>query len=519
MKKSHQLIVLLIIYLLALGIRIYWLSHKNNVSSVDEIYSVTLAHTNGYMWMNHYEFNKEYSGKELKEISLCSDDSLIDALKDIFRLWRNNHDDHHTNLYFTFFRLSLTGLKTGNLNQIFFRGGILNLLFFTVSFVFFFLLVKLLFPDSKLLQFTATFCTFLSTATISNTLFMRPYQIQETMFIIFCYVFFKTIDLKKWVIDNNKLYINVKLVSFLSVITAFTLLSSYYAIIFIGLFGLYVIIINYRKCNYREINSYFIILCLGVLFAQAFYSQYFVGYISGRSQETARTLLGDISANILSSVKVAIILLHMHFFTYPVIIICGICLIYLLFHIFQKQRLHIKKEALIVFIVSLFYFVLVMLFAPYKILRYVMPVFPFFVFLPAMMINSIKKRIVSTIVMLLLCAAFLVNSLNPKNIDNLNQNDPLDVYYFSRDADVPVYVLNSHPGKYAYLVPFFNDEQKYYFVDKFDDINLKNYNELYIVVEATLEIPDSSLTKFEIKQEFRTNYFVYKKVKVISNEN
>ena len=155
MKRLHQLFVLfilLILYSLVLGIRIYWLSQKNGFH-VDEGLSVTIACYNDYMWWSNYEFDREYSGKEVKEISLCDNDSFKNVLGDIYRLWKDNRDPPHTNLYYSFLRLSLAGLKTGDIKPIIFRGGILNLIFFTISFIFFFLLMRFLFPDSKLLQF------------------------------------------------------------------------------------------------------------------------------------------------------------------------------------------------------------------------------------------------------------------------------------------------------------------------------------------------------------------------------
>ena len=528
MKKIQQLFVLLVLFSVVLGIRIYWLSQKEGLH-VDEGLSVTFACYNEYMYESNYEFNRKYTGKEVKEISLCDNGSFRDALEDIYRLWKNNRDDPHTNLYYSFLRLSLAGLKTGDIRLIILRGGILNLILFSVSFVFFFLLMKLLFPDSKLLQFSATFCTFLSTATISNTLFLRPYQIQETMFIIFCYFFFKTFELKKWVMHDNKLYINTNLLFSLSIVTAFALLTGYYTIIFIGLFGLYVISINYKKSNFPEIKFYIMTLCLGLLFAQAFYSKYFVGYISGRSRQTVSTLFGGFFANIAASISSAVLLLQKHFFTYPVVVVCALCLFYLIFLTFRKQKFLIQKQALYVLAASLFYFVIIMFIAPYKLLRYIMPVFPFFIIFPAIMINSIGKWKISAIVMLLLCAAFFRTSLNHDNIENLYRNKP-EEYNFTRDVDTPVFVLNKTFFKYNDMVPYFNDKQVYYFIDNYKDIALVRYNELYLVTEAALEKQQPStgaegrgsspnaivLEKFKIEQEYTVGYFTCKKMKLIA---
>jgi hypothetical protein len=495
---------------MALGSRIYWLSQKDGLHP-DEVFSVILACYNDYMWTSNYELNKEYSGKEVKEISLCDNDSFKSVFHDIYRLWKDNRDEPHTNLYYSFLRLSLAGLKTGDIKPIIFRGGILNLIFFTISFIFFFMLMRLLFPASKLLQFSATVCAFLSTATISNTLFLRPYQIQETMFIIFCYYFFKTLDTKKNIINDGRIYVNTRLIFSLSLVTAFTLLTGYYSIIFIGLFGIYVIFINYKKRDYQEIKFYFIALFLSFPFAQTFFSRYFVGYISYRSIDTTGTLFKDFFENIISSITGVITLFHKHFFTWPVIIVCVLCFIYLVLLMLRKHKFFIQKQALCIFVVSMLYFSIILFIAPYKILRYVMPVFPFLIILPIMMLNNIKNNKITIVVVLLLCAAISKSVLERNNIENLFSNKP-EEYYFAQDIDVPVFVFNkSDVYKYVDLVPYFNDMQIYYFIDKYEDIHLAQYKEFYLVIEKSMEMPDIELDGFDIENEYSISFFVCRK--------
>jgi hypothetical protein len=510
MKRLHQFFVLLILYSLVLGIRVYWLSQKDGMN-VDESLTVAIACYNSYMYTRNYEFNKEYTGKEVKEISLCDNDSLKNVLGDIRRLWSNSRDSAATNLYYSFLRLSLAGLKTGDIKPIIFRGGILNLILFTISFVFFFLLMRLLFPDSKLLQFAATACAFLSTAAISNTLYLRLYPFQETMFIVFCYYFFKTFYLNKYIIHNDKLlYINVRMIFILSLVTAFTLLTGYYSIVFIGLFGLYVIFVNYKKQDYMEIKFYILTLFLSLLFAHTFYNRYFAGYISHRATQTASTLFSDFFVNLQSSMTVAVTLFHRHFFTWPVIIVCALCLVYLVFLILRKYKFIVQKPALYILMVSMIYSLIILYIAPYKVLRYVMAVFPFLVILPVMLLNSIGKKKITIAIVLLLCAVFLKNALNQNNIENIDHNKP-DKYYFSQNVDVPVFVFNKSPWKYADLVPYFNDEQVYYFIDKYEDILLTQHRDFYLIIEQTLEMPDTDLAQFEIESEFSISYFICKR--------
>jgi hypothetical protein len=490
MKKLYQALILVAVYALALGTRVYWLSQKEGLH-VDEGLTIALACYNDFMVTANYEYGKKYTGKELKEASLVSDASLKGALADVRSLWKDNRDPPHTNLYYTFLRLSLIGLKTGDIAPIVVRGGILNLLFFTVSFFFFFRLIQLLFSRNKLLQYAATFCAFMSTAAISNTLFIRPYQIQETLFIIFCYYFVLSVGWQKYILHENTLFINAKPIVFMSLITAVTLMTGYYALVFVGLFGLYAVYLLCRNKRFIEVPFYFVVLCFGILFAQALYPKYVSGFFSYRGQETIRTISGNILENIKTSIISAGTLLQKHFFSYPVIAVCVLCLAYIVIRLIREQKLAglvqklrsakisakftLKKMAWCIFIVSVLYLFIVLIIAPYKILRYGMPVFPFLVILPAMLINAmgpraqLRVRNIAAGVALLLCGCFAWNAVRESKIENIFRGKPNE-YAFTQDKNTPVYVFNHGAWslwKYANLIPYVHDEQVYYFIDWF----------------------------------------------------
>jgi hypothetical protein len=532
MKKLHQALILFAIYALALGIRVYWLSQKDGLH-VDEGLTIALACCNDFLVSKNYEYGKKYTGKELKEASLVSSAGLKDALADVRSLWKDNRDPPHTNLYYTFLRLSLVGIKTGDAAPIIFRGGILNLLFFTVSFIFFFLLMRLLFAGSQLLQYAAVFCAFLSTAAISNTLFLRPYQIQEMLFIMFCYYFVLCIKWKKYIIYEKKLFVGViKPMLIMSLITALTLMSGYYAVIFIGLFGLYAVYLQCKNKTFSEIPFYFAVLFLGIVFAQILYPKYLSGFLSYRGQETIRTISGNIWGNIQTSIISAGTLLHKHFFSYPVIAVGVLCLAYLAVLLIREQKLksktlctmtavqegnlhpmgpvEVQKTAWYIFAAAVMYLFIVLIIAPYKVLRYGMPVFPFFVILPAMLIDSLgaRSRKMAAVAMLLLCGCCAFNAARESKIENIFRNKPNE-YVFTENKDIPVYVINNgiwSLWKYANLIPYVHDEQTYYFIDwynyfkdyfksgeKVETIYLpetENYDAIYLLIEYFPDMPN-----------------------------
>jgi len=524
MKKTHQAVILIAVYALALGIRVYWFSQKEGLH-VDEGLTVAITCYNDYFISGNYEYGKKYTGKELKEISLADSPGLKDALADIRDLWKDNRDPPHTNLYYTFLRLALVGLKTGDIGPVVFRGAVLNLLFFTVSFIFFFLLTRLLFPGREPLQFAAVLCGFLSTAAVSNTVFLRPYQMQEAMFVMFCYYFVLSLGRDKNFTRQKKINTGlIKPLPVMSLITAITLMTGYYAVIFIGLLGLYAVYLQCKNKTFPQIPFYFVVLGLGILIAQILYPKYMSGFFSYRGTETVRTLSGEVLKNIQTSVTTAGAFLQKHFFTVPVIALCVFCLAYIIIlYILERKRpggagadfkensleKTRKQTAWYIFAASVVYLFVVLILAPYKVLRYGMPVFPFFVILPVMLIDKIAARLEKTAIAaaLLLCGCFAFSAVREGNIENLFRNKRKE-YVFAEDRDTPVYVINAGWSlwKYADLIPYVNDEQAYYFIDWYKYLGkhlngtgdaepiplpeLENYNAVYLITEYFPE-PDT----------------------------
>ncbi len=168
----------------------------------------------------------------------------------------------------------------------------------------------------------------------------------------------------------------------------------------------------------------------------------------------------------------------------------------------RERKLNIKKPCTIsaaqktawyIFAASIIYLLVVLIIAPYKVLRYIMPVCPFLVIMPATLINTIgtRSRKIAACAMLLLCGSFAFNAAQESKIENLfrgKQNE----YVFTQDKDTPVYVANFRwsAWKNANLTPYLHDEQTYYFVNiPYEppfDINLpeaEDYDSVYMVVE------------------------------------
>ena len=521
-NKKLCVLLFILFYSIALFTRIYWAEHKEGFHG-DEGLSIVVANYSEYIWEKNYEIDKIFTGKEVKEMSFCNDGSIKGAVKDVIRLYRNNKDVPHTNLYYSLLRFSLLGLETGEMKEIFTRGLILNLIFFSISFIFFFLLIRLIF-ENNFISIVATFCTFMSTATISNTLFLRPYQLQEAIFIVFAYFIFKfIIDNKNKIIrTENKYFININLKILIptSIVTALTLLTGYYTIIYFFLFGLFIIWYNKKENNFdkqtiiQEMTFYSVALFLAFLFAQAIYSNYLLGYLGYRSTGVFYTLISErgVFDNLILSIGTAFKFLYKHYFFNYVLGVIAILSLYL-FITKAKPEFTVKQIGL--FLITIAFTFIIIYIAPFKVLRYVMSLFPFLIILPIILLKSIKKTNFRILFSVLLLASFTISAYNEQNIEHLFK-DRAPSFAFTKETDIPVLVI--FPGdnywSYADIVPYFNDKQKYVFAKSIDEIDsisvLKDFEEFYVAINifGMRGTPLHIDNKFKILSEYYAAYVI-----------
>jgi hypothetical protein len=480
-KKTYY-IALIVLYLLALGVRIYWISQKDGLM-IDEALSVSIVYDNEYMYSKQFPFNEEFSGKQLKEMSLCDKVGLKNTVKDIGHLWLNAKDNRHTNFYYSLLRLSLAELKTGDIKDIIFRGTLLNLLLFSVSFFFFFRLMRLLFQKNKILPLIAVFCTFISTGTISNTLLLREYQLQETLLIIFVYYFCRTINIQKIILLDKKVFINLSFLFVMSIITALTLSTGYYSTIFIGLFGAYICYYHINRKTYKEIPVYFLTLLCAIIFAEILYPRFLLGFLPGTVKNTSPLAYG-ITNNISVSFSTIIMILNKYYFTIPVLIIIFLLLIYV--WLLRKKIVFTMPDSFIL-IASFIYVVIVTYFAPFKVLRYSLPVFPFLIIFPMLLLQMVKDKKVFYFFSVVLCLGFILNVFNINNVEHVYKDKPKE-YLFTENPEIPVFVVNDVRWyKYGELVPYFDDNQIYIFNDTFSNMDMDKYDDFYIIMQNSIK--------------------------------
>lgn len=332
-----------------------------------------------------------YFGKELKERIYFDDNSISDLWHDLKELWKNNYGDtSHPNLYYSLFRAWNFDVKSGDFAWLKARGIGLNIVFFVLGFYASFILMTKIFSRENLFVPLFLAFAFLNSASVTNTIFIRPYALQEMLLIVFvlnCFVFFK-LDFRsaKEAFSKHKLFF----IWFIFA-TALLCLSHYFSLFFIAFAFIFLAFIS-RKNIFP--------LSLVALGSFAITQILYLGYFSSpfhdhHAKESApKLLLDNFWQNLASSFKAGVEILQTHFCNaYGFVIVCVACGIALFLarkHIrFKMQKLHIwtNLRAFFIFVKPLLKNAL----KPYKKIFIALSAFMIFAYIVAFILIDIAK--------------------------------------------------------------------------------------------------------------------------------
>ena len=448
-----------VILILAITLRINFLEQKLD-AHVDEILSIILSEYNEYGWGKVFEENKVITPDEAKSAILWNDSSLSGAFKDVYKLWKNNRDDPHTNFYYTLLRLWHIGYTDTNLQHIFYRGASLNILFFIIGFYFAYRIALRFQYNYMVLLFLSI--AFLNPASINNTLFMRPYALQEMLFLVFCYGFICTFDKLK--LDYHK-YNSWRYRVLFGFLTALLLSSGYFGSLFVFMAFFYATLWELK--HFKPIKKYKMFFpissIIAILFCIALYPKYFRGFRGSRGSEAGEKLNFDyFKESILNNIDNFTEILSFNLSWIVLIITAlGLCLA-----ILYRNKLHQTNNNLIVFlgICAFIWAFAVIYVAPYKTLRYIMPVFPIFLLLMPYAVNTINNvlsiyninKTLKNIIIVAICIAS-VYSIFPKDKSKITfVNYGIANSQPTRDTNQMVVIILQAAYLYANIIPYLN---------------------------------------------------------------
>ena len=487
-KKKLITICTIAIFLLAFFIRVFYISQKAGIH-IDEGYTHVISTFNEYQIKKPFEKGRVYTGKELKNLIFENNTNLKEALQDVIKLRKNNNNDtSHSTLYHSVYLLWMQGESPISMQNFIYKGCGLNLLFFIFSFFMMYKILQKLFPDNYIIIVGLAFA-YLNTGSISNTLLMRPYQLQELAFVVLTYVFIDTFQKLK----SNENIISVKNSLIIAFSIAFTALTGFFALVYILLLGSILLFLCLKNKHYK--NFLFLSGCaaLGFILVFAFYPGYLNGLTSVRGNDVKANITNIFSEyaiyNFIHSTIFYINIINSYLIYTPLIFL-------LILAVYRKQDKYNSLAVLLIF-VSIIYSAIVMYIAPYKVLRYIVPVFPVISLIFTTAIAGARdyaKNIlfIMSILLLIIYSLFPYSAVEytiacpyhyfRSKIENVNDTE-YEEFKFIQKPELPVIIVNN-PEYSCCLNLIFNmpDNQKYEFIDSTDKIPDK-YDHYFLLFE------------------------------------
>ncbi|MBD1377185.1 hypothetical protein ID864_16335 [Erwinia aphidicola] len=477
----------LLIGVIALLLREFWLISRNGLH-VDESLSFLLSAYKSIGYASSPD-NIFLTGNQLRELMWFHDSTWAGAIKDVASLWEFNRDTPHSNLYYSLLRMWFSGSVDSRSSFIIIWAGQLNILLFVFSFIFL-ACTSFKITSSHLISCFVCIIAFLNSESISNTIFARPYQLQETLILAYIYVSICTIKSGK----RGYLYYTSY-----GVLSALTLLTGYFSMILVGIMSLFVaahVLYEMRDEVGDFVKRAMVYIAGTLFFGYIIYPPYL--FVSNYRKDEALKKASSVTENIISSLHSLSIVDGTYIFGVFSIIVAIAISLYLTA---RHRKWNDYSIASILITLSIWYLV-VMFFAPYKIARYVYPAIPVIALAYAYLASQIKNRHVLISFAIILSALSLQKMMANWKIDYQFIDKPIECHYADYDNVAFVIDKNYRMNEFAEcLMP----DKKYFFTRNMDEA-LRNGAKIVI---TDVELNDSRMELSTYKSKAPSYYKVY----------
>ena len=482
-KKYIFCSAIFLILLFSLFIRIYWASKQEGMYW-DEYHSLSFANYGTFANEDKINNYKNIKGFDILKDLTFDNSSIEDCINDIKRLYKDTNDPFISNLYYTFLRLAFIGREAVDIKNIIITGTILNCIFSIISFIFLFKILKLIFANKNEFIIFPLLIFSLSPISISFSMFLRAYQMQETFFIVITYFVLNTIYYNKYSI------LNLILTSIIAGIGYLTLYSSLLFILILSAMLFFNYCLNIDKLEFLKnkyailnpllkIKSYKIIIYYALAFISALfvsrilYNSFFASLFNANNRASSSLAFSGKLFNYINDLA----------FDGLLIILLALFVFILISKIIKKKDLNIiaekSKFKLLIFIIllGLIFAILGDLTSPYKLERYSASSYIFILFFIPLIICFITNLKIRIILLSLISIIYIFNITNSKRF----------IYFEVVDKDR--YVLTNNYNVYAYKsfinyydFHYLNTNLYYSYLNDSNELNSIKENNFYLMI-------------------------------------
>ncbi len=446
-------IAVMAILVSSLAIRFYGATQKEGMH-IDEVASFSIAECDGAYYSPDVQIptNMDITGKELKSLFFFHDTRVKGVLHDLRYMWHNVYDYNHTNFYYSLLRIFFVGSDTTDISTIQMRGILLNMLFYVLEFALFLYLLLVYWRDRPLLVFTGLVCFAFMAGGVSNTLYIRPYELQTLMVLL----------LALWLthvvrsMNRGAWRYNVKNFVITSFALAGVLWTGYFMVILVCILGAFLLRETYRHDKLKVGLPYFIgTAVFSLLICYCLYQSYFLGF--GGDQRIDNKFGGgiiDVMMHLGDSILHWGWLIGRFTICLPIIPLLAI--------IFVLHR-HEKWNIPWIVLPAVLYTVVVMCVAPYLENRYMVSATPLVTLVIPATIGMVQNRHRLIFVASLVICIFIMWPVFRYNVKNLREKEA--VFALLNNKKNHVYLVQESHIQLSILVPHIVEDVTYHVRD------------------------------------------------------
>jgi hypothetical protein len=497
-RSHYKWIGLLLIFIMASGIRIYRVSNKHDLN-IDESISIVFANYNQYGLTKDFNEYIVFTGKVVRDDLLWNNSTIKDAIQDIIHLRYDSRDLSHSNLYYSCLRLCFIGTRTSNLDRIIRQGFCLNFFFFLLSFFFMHKLACKLFDNYWLVILTMALA-YLNPGSITNTLYLREYQLQEMLFVLITYEFI----IYQKQIKSYQIFATWQSILKISILTAFLLLSGYFSLLYIAFIGLFLIYITRQQKN---LTTFWICAFLvSLAFSGTLYCKYYDVFFNYNDKGSALLHSINFKDNLTYTLSKYWIDIRGYLFSLPVILLTIGIIIVTAFRIKKEKKIY-NTMPLILSLMGMLWSIIIMLVLSWKGVYYIMSIFPILIlFIPHFVSRFKKKEIIILVTLYIGIYSYKAITRNEVYMGILPVEKP-----YIENQDLPVIIATESPSSILALLSYYNDNRKCMFPKTYSifykDIN--KYDKSIIIMDKSESYKKKLCfpANYHILQQFSCNWY------------
>ena len=502
-KCKPRILYIIFIMLLAIFVRLFW-AYQQEGLYWDEFHSLTYLNKckKAEYCISYNEF-KDILGYEILKKVTIDNSNVKDCFDDIKRLYINTNDPFISNLYYSLLRLTFIGREVINIKNIIMTGTILNCIFFIISFIFLYKILKLIFENKYDYILFSLLIMSLSPISISFSMFLRAYQMQETFFVVITYLVVNTIYNNKYSIKNLITTTIIAGIGYISLYSSMLFVLILSAMLFINY------IEHFKNINkikilsplikiesYKIIIYYAISFILALFVSRLLYSSFFSSLFNANNRASTSLRFSGQLFNYINDLSFNGLL--------PLSLI--IVIIYLFYLIKNTKNLFISIEKdkfkLLVFIIILgiVYAILGDLTSPFKLERYSATSYVLILFIFPLIFSIINNHKIKYVLFILISIIYIYNVTNSERFSYFEKIDK-DRYVLKEN--IKVYSYKSFYPHYEYN--YLNTNLYYTYINNENELNIiTNDNKFYFLVYDELKY----ILTNDILKEYDLQYLI-----------